>query len=80
MKYLSNFKKVGVCTEAAYKGDQHPNVLGAPVSNLPLLLTKDFLIVVGLSRVIAVPIAWFLLHSWLQQYYYRISIGQASLC
>jgi putative ABC transport system permease protein len=72
---------LGLFGLAAYVAEQRTKeigirkVLGAPVSHLLLLLTRDFLIVVGLSCFIAVPIAWFLLHTWLQQYYYRISIG-----
>jgi putative ABC transport system permease protein len=72
---------LGLFGLAAYVAEQRTKeigirkVLGASVSHLLLLLTRDFLIVVGLSCFIAVPIAWFLLHTWLQQYYYRISIG-----
>jgi len=72
---------LGLFGLAAYVAEQRTKeigirkVLGASVSHLLLLLTRDFLMVVGLSCLIAVPIAWFLLHTWLQQYYYRISIG-----
>ena len=72
---------LGLFGLAAYVAEQRTKeigirkVLGAPVSHLLLLLTRDFLIVVGLGCFIAVPISWLLLHAWLQQYYYRISIG-----
>jgi ABC-type antimicrobial peptide transport system permease subunit len=50
-------------------------VLGATVSNLAALLSKDFLMLVGVSCFIALPIAWWIMHNWLQGYEYRISIS-----
>ena len=50
-------------------------VLGASVSQVWMLLSKDFLLLVVISCVIASPIALYFLHNWLQQYDYRISIG-----
>ena len=50
-------------------------VLGASVFNLWNLLSKDFLVLVMVSFLIAVPIAWYGMHKWLMDYSYRISIG-----
>ena len=50
-------------------------VLGASVSQLWVLLSKDFLLLVLISCMIASPIAFYFLRGWLQQYPYRISIG-----
>jgi ABC-type antimicrobial peptide transport system permease subunit len=50
-------------------------VLGASVSGITLLLSKDFVKLVLFSYVIASPIAWWLMHSWLQNYTYRVNIG-----
>lgn len=50
-------------------------VLGASVSQLWLLLSKDSVILVLISSVIASPVAFYLLHDWLQKYPYRINIG-----
>jgi putative ABC transport system permease protein len=50
-------------------------VLGASVSQVLLLLTKDFIVLVGISCLIASPIAFYFVQNWLHQYYYRISIG-----
>ncbi|HEY4935309.1 MAG TPA: ABC transporter permease, partial [Puia sp.] len=50
-------------------------VLGASVSGITLLLSKDFVKLVIISFVIASPIAWWLMHSWLQNYTYRVNIG-----
>jgi putative ABC transport system permease protein len=50
-------------------------VLGASVKNVVFILSKDFLALVIISFVIATPIAWFIMHSWLQDYAYRIEIN-----
>jgi putative ABC transport system permease protein len=50
-------------------------VLGATVLNITTLLSKDFLKLVIISIVIASPIAYFAMKSWLQDYEYRIEIG-----
>jgi putative ABC transport system permease protein len=50
-------------------------VLGASVSQVLLLLTKDFILLVGISCLIASPIAFYFVQNWLHQYYYRIRIG-----
>jgi len=50
-------------------------VLGASVSNIVLLLSKDFIKLVVIAICIAVPIAWYVLHGWLQDFAYRISIN-----
>jgi ABC-type antimicrobial peptide transport system permease subunit len=50
-------------------------VLGASVFNLWKMLSKDFVALVFIACVIAVPLAWYTLHQWLQQYEYRIQIS-----
>lgn len=52
-------------------------VLGASVSQLWLLLSKEFIVLVIISCLIASPVAWYFLQGWLHQYNYRISIGPA---
>jgi len=49
-------------------------VLGATVQNITLLLSKNFLRLVLLANLIAWPIAWFVMHRWLQDFAYRITI------
>lgn len=49
-------------------------VLGAKISTLVLLLSKDFLILIGISALIAFPVAWFAMNNWLEDFAYRISI------
>ncbi|HTN35849.1 MAG TPA: ABC transporter permease [Arachidicoccus sp.] len=50
-------------------------VFGASVSRITILLSKDFLKLVGVACLIAFPIAWWLMHNWLQNYQYRIEIN-----
>jgi putative ABC transport system permease protein len=49
-------------------------VLGANVSSIVTLLSKDFLKLVLIAALIAFPIAWFAMHNWLRDFAYRISI------
>jgi len=50
-------------------------VLGASVSSITVLLTKDFLKLVLISFLIATPIAWYFLRQFLDIYAYRIDLG-----
>jgi len=50
-------------------------VLGAGVVNLTTLLSKDFLKLVAIAMLIAIPIAWWALHKWLQAFAYKIEIS-----
>jgi ABC-type antimicrobial peptide transport system permease subunit len=50
-------------------------VLGASVTGITGLLTKDFMILVLLSALIAFPVAWWAMTKWLQGYAYRIDIN-----
>lgn len=50
-------------------------VLGASVPNIVGLLSKDFLKLVGIAAVIAFPVAWYIMYSWLQDFAYRTSIA-----
>jgi ABC-type antimicrobial peptide transport system permease subunit len=50
-------------------------VLGASVPNLWALLSKDFVLLVLISCLIAIPLAWYFLHGWLQQFEYRTELS-----
>ena len=50
-------------------------VLGASVSGITTMLSKDFVKLVVIAIVIASPIAWWAMTKWLQDFVYRITIG-----
>jgi putative ABC transport system permease protein len=50
-------------------------VLGASIPTIAGLLSKDFLKLVIIAAVIAFPLAWWAMQSWLQDFAYRVSIG-----
>jgi len=49
-------------------------VLGASVTGIATLLSKDFLVLVFISFFVAGPIAWMAMHAWLKGYAYRVDI------
>jgi putative ABC transport system permease protein len=49
-------------------------VLGAGAGTIVGLLSKDFLRLVGLAFLIAGPVAWLVMHKWLQDFPYRIAV------
>jgi len=50
-------------------------VLGASVSGIVAMLSKDFAKLIFIASVIAFPIAWWAMHKWLQSFAYRITIS-----
>jgi ABC-type antimicrobial peptide transport system permease subunit len=72
---------LGLFGMAAYMAEQRTKeigvrkVLGASVGQIWFMLSKDFLILVAVSSLVASPIALYFLHKWLLKYDYRISIG-----
>ena len=50
-------------------------VLGASVSNVVTMLSKDFLVLVIIASVLAFPIAWWAMNKWLLDFEYRINIS-----
>ena len=50
-------------------------VLGASVSGITTLLSKDFLKLVLISIVIAIPISWYAMNQWLEEFDFRIAIS-----
>lgn len=72
---------LGLFGLAAYMAEQRNKeigirkVLGASVQQVWMLLSKDFIVLVLISCVLASPFALYFLQDWLQKYDYRISIG-----
>jgi putative ABC transport system permease protein len=50
-------------------------VLGATASNIVYLFSKEFIILITIAFVIATPLAWYFMNTWLQDYAYRIDIN-----
>lgn len=71
---------LGLFGMSAYMAEQRTReigvrkVLGASVFDLWSLLSKDFVLLVLLSLGIAMPLAYFFMHSWLGHYHYHASI------
>jgi putative ABC transport system permease protein len=72
---------LGLFGLAAYMAEQRTReigirkVLGASITQVLLLLSRDFMLLVGISCLVASPLAFYFSHQWLQGYYYRIAIG-----
>ena len=72
---------LGLFGLAAYIAEQRTKeigirkVLGASASSLVTMLSKDFLKLVLISSIIAFPLAWWSMRSWLQDFAYRIDIS-----
>jgi putative ABC transport system permease protein len=50
-------------------------VLGASVNSIVTILSKDFLKLVMLAMIIAIPVAWIVAGKWLEHYPYRIALS-----
>ncbi len=50
-------------------------VLGATTANVVALLSKDFVKLVLIANIIAVPLTWYAMNNWLQEFAYRIELG-----
>ncbi len=50
-------------------------VMGASVSSISTLLSKEFMILVGISFVVAAGLAWYAMDNWLSTFAYRIELG-----
>lgn len=49
-------------------------VLGASVGSIVYLFSKEFILLIGISFLIAVPVSWFVMSGWLQSFVYRVTI------
>jgi ABC-type antimicrobial peptide transport system permease subunit len=72
---LGLFALASYATERRRKEIGVRKVLGATISNITTLLSIDFLKLVALSCLVAFPLAWWVMHNWLQDYQYRITIS-----
>ena len=49
--------------------------MGATVFNVWNLLSKEFIVLVSISYLIAVPLAYYIMHGWLEGYTYRTQLS-----
>ena len=72
---------LGLFGLAAFSAEQRQKeigirkVLGASVSGIVGLLSKDFLILIIIAMIIASPLAWYGMHKWLEGFAYKVSIS-----
>ncbi|WP_422107618.1 ABC transporter permease [Winogradskyella sp.] len=72
---------LGLLALSAYMVEQRSKemsirkVLGASIQTIFRLLTKNFLALILIALVVAIPIAYFLMYKWLQDYEYKIDIS-----
>ena len=74
---ISCFGLIGLAvynTERRVKEIGIRKVLGATVSGIVVLLSKDFVKLVGIAFAIASPIAWWVMNKWLADFAYRVDI------
>jgi putative ABC transport system permease protein len=50
-------------------------VLGASVGKIVFLFSKEFTLLIGIAFLIAGPVAYFVMHGWLQNFTFRIKLG-----
>ncbi|MGH7453049.1 MAG: ABC transporter permease, partial [bacterium] len=72
---LGLFGLAAFSTEQRTKEVGVRKVLGASITSIITLLSKDFVKLVLWANLIAWPVAWFAIHRWLQNFAYRIDIG-----
>ncbi|MBJ7881843.1 ABC transporter permease [Gelidibacter salicanalis] len=68
---------IGLVTLTAYQRTKEigiRKVLGSSVLGIIMLLSKDYLKLIGLAILISIPIAWWAMNKWLENFAYRIEI------
>jgi putative ABC transport system permease protein len=72
---------LGLFGLAAYMVEQRTReigirkVLGASVSSVLLLVSKEFMGMVGMAFLIAVPVSWWGMNQWLREFAYRVTVS-----
>ena len=72
---------LGLFGLAAFSAEQRSKeigvrkVLGARVTSIVRLLSTDFLKLVAVALLISIPVSWWAMHKWLENYPYRIDIN-----
>ena len=72
---LGLFALTTFTTEQRVKEIGVRKVLGASVTSIVALLSRDFLKLVAVAIVLATPFAWYVMHRWLQDFAYKIEVS-----
>jgi putative ABC transport system permease protein len=72
---LGLFAVVSYTIESRTKEIGIRKVLGASVQNIVGLISKEFLLLVAIAALVAVPVAFFLMKNWLQDFAYHVTMG-----
>jgi putative ABC transport system permease protein len=49
-------------------------VLGASITNVVVLLSRNFLMLISLSMILAIPTAWWVMQNWLSNFAYQVPV------
>jgi ABC-type antimicrobial peptide transport system permease subunit len=72
---------VGLLALAAYVSQRRTKeigirkVLGAPVASIVGLFSKEFVVLICIAFIVAAPLGYYMMNSWLNNYAYHITIG-----
>lgn len=72
---LGLFGLAAFTTEQRAKEIGIRKVLGASVQQVLLLVTKEFLLLIGIAFLLAVPCTWWIMNTWLKDFAYRAPIA-----
>ena len=72
---LGLFGLASISTEQRTKEVGIRKVLGASASNVVFTLSRKFMAWVVLSNIVAIPIAWYFMSKWLQEFAYRLPLS-----
>ncbi|MEM1134471.1 MAG: FtsX-like permease family protein [Bacteroidota bacterium] len=75
---IASLGLIGLASYATTKRTKEIGIrkaLGATIQHILWLLTKDFMLLAGFASFIAIPLAYFLLSKWLENYSYRIDLS-----
>ena len=72
---LGLFALVSYAIESRTKEFGVRKVLGATVTNIVTLVSREFLLLVVVAGAIAVPLAWYFMAGWLNDFEYRVTMG-----
>jgi len=72
---LGLFGLAAFAAEQRYREIGVRKILGASISGIVTMLSKDFAKLVLIASVIAFPLVWWAMNKWLQSFAYRINIG-----